>query len=101
MVSGDLNLPMLSACSKIERIEAGLLSFGSDMDFNTTSLQCGLDRYCNLDRDLSSLSVAALADQKSQDVLSRLMSKVAPDFPAQCKDDAKEIDGGFGGDIII
>ncbi len=79
--------------NNIERMEAGLLSFGSDMDFKTTPLQCGLDKYCHLDRGLPSLSVAALAKQKSQGVPSRLMGIVAPDLPNTCSEFSIKIDG--------
>ncbi len=60
----------------IERVESGLLSFGNDMDYNYTPLQCGLDKYCQLDNNLPSLSVAALAAQKAAGIPSKLMGLV-------------------------
>ena len=33
----------------IERIEGGLLSYGSDMTMENNPLECGLERYCHLD----------------------------------------------------
>lgn len=65
----------------IERMETGLLSFGSDMDFSKTPLQCGLDRYCQLDVDLPSMSLAALRKQRDDGVPSRLIGVVAPRVP--------------------
>lgn len=44
----------------IERVESGLLSYGSDMDQNHTPFDCGLDSYLNLDADIDSLSLPAL-----------------------------------------
>ncbi len=44
----------------IERLEAGLLSFGNDMDEFDTPFECGLDSYLNLDADIESLSLPAL-----------------------------------------
>ena len=44
----------------IERIEGGLLSYGSDMDESHTPFECGLDSYLDLDADIQSLSLPAL-----------------------------------------
>lgn len=85
--------------NNIERMEAGLLSFGSDMMYSMTPLQCGLDKYCHLDRDLPSLSVAALAKQIEEGVPSRLMGVVVPKLPGQCAEISLAIDGFDCGDI--
>lgn len=61
----------------IERIEGGLLSFGNDMNFRHTPLQCGLRKYCNLDQDIESLSLDALRKQDAEGVPSRLMGLMA------------------------
>ncbi len=78
-VGEDLNVGHGSP-NLIERIESGLLSFGSDMDMSHTPLQCGLDKYCHLDQDLDSMSVAALARQLAEGVPSRLMGLVIPEL---------------------
>lgn len=44
----------------VERIEAGLLSYGSDMDEGHTPFDCGLDTFLDLDADIDSLSLPAL-----------------------------------------
>jgi len=44
----------------IERIESGLLSYGSDMNDLHTPFECGLDAYIDLDADIESLSLPAL-----------------------------------------
>ncbi|MFT5929995.1 MAG: dimethylsulfoniopropionate demethylase [Oceanospirillaceae bacterium] len=44
----------------IERIESGLLSFGTDMDHDTTPFEIGLEKYVNLDANIDSLSLPAL-----------------------------------------
>ena len=85
--------------NNIERMEAGLLSFGSDMMYSMTPLQCGLDKYCHLDRNLPSLSVAALAKQKEEGVPSRLMGVVVPELPTYCNEIVLTIDGFDCGDI--
>ncbi len=46
----------------VERLESGLLSYGSDMDENDTPFECGLDSYLNLDADVESLSLPALRE---------------------------------------
>lgn len=55
----DLNVR--AGCpNQIERMEAGLLSYGSDMDEDNNVFECGLDSYLNLDADIESLSLPAL-----------------------------------------
>ena len=44
----------------IERIEGGLLSHGNDMTLENDPFECGLDRYCHLDRPIDVLGRAAL-----------------------------------------
>ncbi|MGB0866867.1 MAG: dimethylsulfoniopropionate demethylase [Granulosicoccaceae bacterium] len=85
--------------NNIERMEAGLLSFGSDMMFDMTPLQCGLDKYCHLDRGLPSLSVEALAKQKAEGVPSRLMGVVVPGLPRYSNEIVLHMDGFDCGDI--
>ena len=47
---GDLDVR--AGCPNgIERIEAGLLSYGNDMTVNDTPFECGLTRYVDLDAD--------------------------------------------------
>ena len=38
-----------------ERIEGGLLSYGSDMDNNDNPFECGLDKYVNLNSNIEFL----------------------------------------------
>lgn len=60
-VGYDLNVR--AGCpNSIERIESGLLSFGSDMRRENTPYECGLGRFCNSPEDF--IGEAALADQK-------------------------------------
>ncbi len=44
----------------IERIEGGLLSYGSDMTRENNPFECGLDAYCNLDRPIEFMARDAL-----------------------------------------
>ncbi|MEM7226792.1 MAG: dimethylsulfoniopropionate demethylase [Pseudomonadota bacterium] len=44
----------------IERIEGGLLSYGSDMTRANNPLECGLERYCAVDQGPYSIGKAAL-----------------------------------------
>lgn len=48
----------------IERIEGGLLSYGSDMTSEHTPLEAGLGRYCALDTDTGCLGRAALQAER-------------------------------------
>ncbi len=44
----------------IERIESALLSYGGDMTRENNPFECGLDRYCHLDRPFDFIGRAAL-----------------------------------------
>ena len=44
----------------IERIEAGLYSYGNDMTIEHNPLECGLEKYCRLDGDHDFMARAAL-----------------------------------------
>lgn len=47
-----------------ERLEAGLLSYGGDMDAFDTPFECGLDGYLDLSADIESLSIQALREKQ-------------------------------------
>ena len=50
----------------IERMESGLLSYGSDIDDSVNPFECGLDHFLNLDADIDSLSLPALKKMARQ-----------------------------------
>ena len=83
----------------VERMESGLLSFGSDMGYEQTPLQCGLDKFCHLDRDIDSMSIAALRAQQVAGIPSRLIGLAAAEMPAQPKSVKLLIDGKAVGDL--
>ena len=66
----------------IERIESALLSFGNDMDYNDNPLECGLDKYVNLDTDINFLGKEKLKEIRKKGVTRKLMGVII---------DAKEI----------
>ena len=49
----------------IERIEAGLLSYGNDMSIDDTPFESGLGKYCNLDTATGCLGHAALMQKQN------------------------------------
>ena len=57
----------------IERIEGALLSYGNDIDNNDNPLECGLDKYVNLDTDVNFLGKEKLKEVKKQGITRRLM----------------------------
>ena len=85
--------------NQIERMESGLMSFGNDMDYRHTPLQCGLDKFCHLDRDIESLSIRALKEQKESGIPSRLVGVIAHEMPAQPAYVKLLIDGAEVGEI--
>ena len=50
----------------IERIEGGLLSYGNEMTREDTPLECGLERYCDLDGDVDFLGKDALRKHRKE-----------------------------------
>ena len=66
----------------IERLESSLLSYGNDMDLGDNPLECGFDKYVNLDNDINFLGKEELKKIKSEGIKKKLMG---------VKIDAKEI----------
>ena len=66
----------------IERIEAGLLSYGNDITIDTTPFEAGLGKYCNLDAETNCLGHQALLTQKDPDRQIRSISIDGPPVPA-------------------
>jgi dimethylsulfoniopropionate demethylase len=50
----------------IERIEGGLFSYGNDMTRENNPFECGLDRYCHLDRPIEFIARPALEKIKAE-----------------------------------
>tara|TARA_B100000902_G_scaffold16406_1_gene19672 strand:- start:700 stop:1809 length:1110 start_codon:yes stop_codon:yes gene_type:complete len=57
----------------IERIENGLLSYGNDFDLNDNPLECGFDKYVNLDSDVDFLGKEKLKEIKAKGISKKLM----------------------------
>ena len=80
-VGGEFNLK--PGCPNlIERIESTLLSYGNDIDIGDNPLECGFDKYVNLDNDLEFLGKEELKKIKAEGIKKKLMG---------VKIDAKEI----------
>ena len=56
-----------------ERIEGGLLSYGSDMDINDNPFECGFDKYIDLESDIIFLGKEKLIKIKESGIKKRLM----------------------------
>ncbi len=56
-----------------ERIEGGLLSYGNDMDLSDNPLECGFDKYVDLESDIMFLGKASLKKIKHNGVKRKLM----------------------------
>jgi dimethylsulfoniopropionate demethylase len=54
--------------NQIERIEAGLLSYGNDMTRTDTALQAGLAKYCALDAPIDAIGLDALRREAEEGV---------------------------------
>ncbi len=57
----------------IERIESSLLSYGNDIDIGDNPLECGFDKYVNLDTDAEFLGKEELKRVRSEGIKRKLM----------------------------
>jgi len=58
------NLDVRAGCPNlIERIEGGLLSYGSDMTSDNTPFECGLGRFCNVENVTECIGREALLEE--------------------------------------
>ena len=60
----------------IERIESALLSYGNDIDNYDNPLECGLDKYVNLDTDVNFLGKEKLKEVKKNGIKKKLMGVI-------------------------
>jgi len=67
--------------NEIERIEGGLLSYGNDMTYEHNPLECGMDRYCDLDDDTDYLGREALLKIRSTGVTRLIRGIHLPGAP--------------------
>jgi dimethylsulfoniopropionate demethylase len=58
--------------NQIERIEAGLLSYGNDVTRADTALEAGLAQYCSLDAPIEAIGIDALRRQAAIGVTRRV-----------------------------
>ena len=56
----------------IERIESGLISYGNDIDTNDNPLECGFDKYVNLDSDVKFLGKEKLKKIKLEGISKKI-----------------------------
>jgi glycine cleavage system aminomethyltransferase T len=68
------------APSSIERIESGLLAYGSDMTLDDTPFECGLEGYCDLDKTAAFAARAALT-VPTDGAASRRLARIVVDGP--------------------
>ena len=97
-VGEDLNVGHGSP-NLIERVESGLMSFGSDMDFRHTPLECGLEKFCNLDSNIDSMSLPALRNQRDDGIQQKLVGIVGEGMSEQPDTVQLLVDGENVGEI--
>ena len=61
------------APNQIERIEGGLLSYGNDMDIGDNPLECGFEKFVNLESDIVFLGKEKLKRIKKEGIKRKLM----------------------------
>lgn len=72
MIAGDPHGIGPGCPNHIERIEAGLLSYGNDVTRADTALEAGLDKYCALDAPIEAIGRDALRRQRDSGVARRV-----------------------------
>ena len=97
-VGEDLNVGHGSP-NLIERVESGLMSFGSDIDFRHTPLECGLEKFCNLDSNIDSMSLPALRNQRDDGIQQKLVGIVGEGMSEQPDTIQLLVDGENVGEI--
>ena len=60
----------------IERIESGLLSYGNEIDINDNPLECGFDRFINLESSVNFLGKEKLKEIKKNGISKKLMGVI-------------------------
>ena len=65
----------------IERVEGGLLSYGSDMTLENNPFECGLGRFCTLSDDVNGIGTDALKSIREQGPHRKLRA-ISVDGPA-------------------
>ena len=60
----------------IERIEAGLMTYGTDVTREHTALEASLDKYCSLDEPIEAIGIDALRAQRTAGVGRRVVGLV-------------------------
>jgi len=71
-IGNEFNLKP-GAPNLIERIEGGLLSYGNDMDIGDNPLECGFDKYVDLESDIIFLGKENLKKIKKEGIKKKLM----------------------------
>ena len=66
----------------IERLETGLMSYGSDMTLATNALECGFDRFMNLDKEAEYMSREALQRIAAEGIRRKLVKLALHGDPA-------------------
>ena len=57
----------------IERIEAGLMTYGTDITREHTPLEGGMEKYCSLDADIDAIGIDALRAQRASGVTRKIV----------------------------
>ena len=87
MTSGEPHDIRPGCPNLIERIEAGLMTYGSDITREHTPLEAGLDRFCGLDAPIEAIGLEALRRQRDAGLRRRLTALTIDGDPVPgCRD---------------
>jgi len=74
MIAGDQHDIRPGCPNLIERLEAGLMTYGSDITRDDTALEAGLGRFCALEAPIEAIGIEALRRQKAEGVRRQIAS---------------------------
>jgi dimethylsulfoniopropionate demethylase len=80
--------------NQIERIEAGLLSYGNDVTRADTALEAGLAQYCSLDAPIEAIGIEALRRQAAAGVTRQVGGLLIEGEPIRSQRNPWPIIGG-------
>ena len=83
----------------IERIESGLLSYGSDITLENNPAECGLMRFCDVDKEAEYLARSAMQRITREGVSRKLVHLMIPGGPISPPRSTYPV-SDFDGDIV-
>ncbi len=83
----------------IERLETGLMSYGSDMTLDTNPLQCGFERILTLGKKVEYMSREALDRVAAEGIKSKLVNLIIAGEPHEPPRETRDVNDAAGNTV--